>query len=128
MEFWTENQMSSIDKMLNPRSIAIVGASASSDKAGYQAVASLKEFKGEIFPVNPKATEILGHKAYPSLKAIGKSVDLVIFAVPAAACVEAVREATQCGCGGGLIMSGGYAESGPEGAAIQEQIKALCRD
>jgi acetyltransferase len=121
-------RLANLKRLFSPRSIAIVGASASADKAGYQAVASLKEFKGEIFPVNPKAGEILGYKAYPSLKAIGKSVDLVIFAVPAAACAEAVREAAQCGCGGGLIMSGGYAEAGPEGAAIQEQIKVLCRE
>lgn len=121
-------RLANLKRLFAPASIAVVGASASADKAGYQAVASLKEFKGEIFPVNPKATEILGHRAYPSLRAIGKPVDLVIFAVPAAACVEAVREATQCGCGGGLIMSGGYAEAGPEGAAIQAQIKQLCSD
>ncbi len=121
-------RLANLKRLFAPRSIAIVGASTSSDKAGYQAVLSLKEFKGEIFPVNPKASEILGLKAYPSLKAIGKPVDLVIFAVPAIACVEAVREATQCNAGGGLIMSGGYAEAGPEGAAIQEQIKTLCRD
>lgn len=116
-----------LNRLFAPKSVAVVGASSSPDKAGYQAVHALERFGGEIFPVNPKGGEILGHKAYPSLAAIGKPVDLVIIAVPAAACVDAVREAIDCKCGGGLIVSGGFAEAGAEGAEIQEQIGALCK-
>ena len=97
-------RLSNLRRLLAPKSVAVVGASSSPDKAGYQAVDALKRFKGEVFPVNPKAGEILGHKAYSSLSAIGKPADLVIFAVPAAACVDAVREAIAAKCGAGLIM------------------------
>lgn len=120
-------RIANLKRLLAPKSVAIVGASNSPDKAGYAAVDGLKRFGGAVYPVNPKADEIMGFKAYPSLTAIGKPVDLVLFAIPAAACVEAVREAIACGCGGGLIISGGFAESGPEGAAIQNQILDLCR-
>lgn len=120
-------RLANLTRLLAPKSVAVVGASNSPDKAGYAAVDGLKRFQGEVYPVNPKADEIMGRKAYPSLSAIGKPADLVIFAIPAAACVEAVREAIACGCGGGLIVSGGFAESGPEGAAIQNQILELCQ-
>jgi acetate---CoA ligase (ADP-forming) len=121
------DRLNNLKRLFAPRSVAVVGASNSLDKAGAQAVRALKGFPGEIFPINPKGGEILGYKAYTSLAAVGKPVDLVIFAVPAAACVDAMREAIACKCGGGLIISGGFAEAGPEGAAIQEQLAALCR-
>ena len=116
-----------LNRLFAPKSVAVVGASSSPDKAGYQAVHALERFRGDIFPVNPKGGEILGHKAYPSLAAIGKPVDLVIIAVPAAGCVDAVQEAINLKCGGGLIVSGGFAEAGAEGAEIQRQIGALCK-
>jgi acetyltransferase len=116
-----------LKRLFAPRSVAIVGASSSPDKVGYQAIHALKGFPGEIILVNPRAEAILGYKPYPSLTAVGKPIDLVVFAVPATACVEAVSEAIRCGCGGGLIISGGFAESGPEGAAIQEKLKTLCQ-
>jgi acetyltransferase len=115
-------------RLFSPASIAVVGASASPEKAGYQALLALGSFQGEVFAINPRAEEILGHRAFPSLRALARPVDLVIFAVPAAACVDAVREAVECHCGGGLIVSGGFAESGPDGAALQALIEKLCAD
>ena len=117
-----------LERLFAPQSVAVVGASSSTEKAGYQAVLSLETFEGDVYPVNPKADEILGHKAYPSLSAIGKPVDLVIFAVPAVACVEVAREAIACDCGGGLIMSGGFAEAGEAGAEIQDALATLCAE
>lgn len=113
-------------RLLSPTSVAVVGASASPDKAGHQALLALSRFAGEVYPINPKPQEILGRMAFPSLRALGRPVDLVLFAVPARACVEALREAIECEAGGGLIVSGGFAESGEEGARIQAELKALC--
>lgn len=113
-------------RLLSPASVAVVGASASADKAGHQALLALSRFAGDVCPINPKSQEILGKKAYPSLRALGRPVDLVLFAVPARGCVEAMREAIECEAGGGLIVSGGFAESGDEGAAIQAELRALC--
>jgi acetyltransferase len=121
-------RLANLKRLLAPGSVAVVGASSAPDKAGYQALHALQRFQGEVHAVNPKSGEILGHSAHASLAAIGKPIDLVIFALPAAACVAAVKEAIATGCGGGLIMGGGFAESGEDGAALQEQLGQLCSE
>ncbi|NIQ00923.1 MAG: acetyl CoA synthetase, partial [Nitrospinaceae bacterium] len=60
-------QKPSLESLFRPQSIAIVGASAAEGKAGYMAVKLLETYSGTIYPVNPKAETILGHRAYPSL-------------------------------------------------------------
>jgi len=114
-----------LERLFAPTSVAVVGASGGPGKAGNQAVLALEGFRGEVFPINPKADEILGHRAYPSLASLGRPVDLVLFAIPAAGTPGAVREAIECECGGGLILSGGFAESGEEGARIQRELATL---
>src|SRR5687767_14846505 len=117
--------LTNLRRLLAPRSVAVVGASNAPDKAGHQAMLALARFPGEVIPINPKAGEILGRRAFPSLTALSRPVDLVLFTVPAPACVDAVREAIECGCGGGLIVGGGFAESGAAGAAIQRELESL---
>jgi acyl-CoA synthetase (NDP forming) len=116
-----------LGRLFAPTSIAVVGASASPEKVGYQALLALGSFPGEVFAVNPRADEILGRRAWPSLRSLAHPVDLVIFALPAAACVDAVGEAIDCQCGGGLVLSGGFAESGPEGGRLQAELEKLCQ-
>src|SRR6185295_10212196 len=111
-----------LDQLFAPTSVAVVGASVATDKAGHQALLALGSFRGDVFPINPKAEEIAGRRVFPSLKSLGRPVDLALFALPAAACPAAI----ECGCGGGLIVGGGFAESGPEGARIQDQLEAAC--
>ena len=119
----TEVRKANLRRLVQPRSIAIVGASTSPDKAGYQAVKTLSGFPGTLVPINPKATEILGHKAFPSVteatRALGAAPDFVILAVPAQGCVAALAEAAACGCGGTMIISGGFGEAGGEGAGAE---------
>lgn len=115
-----------LDRLFAPTSVAVVGASVAADKAGHQAVLALGSFRGEVFPINPKADEIAGRRVFPSLRALGRPVDLALFALPAAACPAAMEEAIECGCGGGVIVGGGFAESGPEGAKIQAELEAAC--
>jgi len=123
---------SSLTRLLDPQSIAVVGASTAPEKAGYQALLTLREFSGRLFPINPGATEILGFKAYPSLAAArdatGVAPDLALLVIPAAAILEAIRDAARAGCGGVLVVSGGFAEAGEAGAKLQEEAVALCRD
>ena len=114
-----------LERLFAPTSVAVVGASSSEGKAGYQALLALKGFAGHVFPINPKADEILGWRAFPSLGAVGRPVDLVLFAIPAAGTVDAVREAIACNCGGGLVLSSGFAESGDVGARIQAELEAV---
>jgi len=116
-----------LQRLFAPRSVAVVGASAAPEKAGYQAMSALAGFTGEVFAINPKSTAILGREAFPTLRALSRPVDLVVFAVPAAGCVAAVAEAIECGSGAGLIVSGGFSESGAPGAALEAELRRLCR-
>ncbi|MCG8694619.1 MAG: CoA-binding protein, partial [Minwuiales bacterium] len=86
-----------LDRLFAPRSIAVVGASASPEKAGYQMLKSLAGFPGDLYPINPKADRILGFPAYPSLADAPSDIDLVILTIPAAACVGALEEAAAAG-------------------------------
>lgn len=117
-----------LDRLFRPRSIAVIGASTSPAKVGYQLVDALHGFDGDVFPINPKADEIAGRKAYVSLAALPVVPDLVLLAVPASACVDALAEAASLGVGGAVIVGGGFAESGADGAALQAQIERICRD
>lgn len=135
---------SNLRRLLVPESIAVIGASPSPQKAGFQMLRALAKFEGELYPIHPKATEVLGRKAYPSLTAIGKTVDLAILAIPAEGCAKALRDAADARCGGALIVSGGFAETGDEldggphdagprdaddpraGAARQAALAAIC--
>ena len=119
--------MQSLKRLFNPDSIAVVGASSDEAKAGYQIVYALREFPGEIYPINPKADTILGFKVFPNLKAIGKQVDLVVFAIPAANCINILKEAGEAGAGSALIVSGGFAETGEAGQKIQQEILSVSR-
>jgi acetate---CoA ligase (ADP-forming) len=116
-----------IERLFAPKSVAVVGASATPAKAGYQAMMALASFGGEVFAINPNISSVLGRPAFPSLRALSRPVDLVVFALPAAGCVAAVREAIECQCGGGLIVSGGFSESGAVGAELEAELGRLCR-
>ena len=120
--------MRTLECLFNPKSIAVVGASPDEFKAGYQMLYSLKDFPGQLYPINPKADNILGFKAYPTLKAVGQSVDLVVLTIPAAACVNVLKEAGEAGAGSALIISGGFAEIGGDvGQKMQNKILSVCR-
>ena len=123
----SSNHSSNLNKLFNPASIAVVGASASGEKAGGMVMKLLEQFPGKIYPVNPKADSIGGHKAYPTLAAINADVDLVLLAVPAKACPSVLKEAADIGAGAAAIMSGGFGESGEEGQQLQDELEAICK-
>jgi acyl-CoA synthetase (NDP forming) len=118
--------MHSLDQLFNPNSIAVIGASTEEAKLGYQTMYALRNFKGDLYPINPKADSILAFKAYPNLKAVGRPVDLVILTIPAQSCIEALKEAGEAGAGSALIISGGFAETGEAGDKIQQEILSIC--
>jgi acetate---CoA ligase (ADP-forming) len=120
--------MKALERLFNPKSIAVVGASPDESKAGYQMLYSLKDFPGMLYPINPRADNILGFKAYPNLKAIGHPVDLVVLTIPAAACVNVLKEAGESGAGSALIISGGFSETGGDvGRKMQKKILSVCQ-
>jgi acyl-CoA synthetase (NDP forming) len=115
-------------RLFAPQSVAIIGASTAEEKVGYQLVNSLRNFKGRVYPINPKANEVAGHRAYPTLQALPETPDLAILAIPAAACPAALAEAAAANVGGALICSGGFGESGEAGAKLQSEIEHTIRN
>jgi acetyl coenzyme A synthetase (ADP forming)-like protein len=119
----------SIRPFLNPRSVAVVGASARPGTIGNALVVNLTRcgFTGQIYPVNPEANEIEGWKAYPRISAIPQSVDLVVIAVPAAAVEEVVVDTSRAGVRGVVVISSGFAEASSEGRAAQARLRDFVR-
>jgi len=119
-----------IDRILHPRSVAVFGASDSPDKFGGRIMRFLVRhgFAGEIYPINPRRSEVSGHKAYPAIGAVPVPPDVAILAVPADALVQSVREAAMAGVGSCVIISTGFAEAGAEGVARQAALVKIARD
>ena len=103
-----------LDALMRPESVAIVGASSDPTKIGYTVVNNiiLGGYQGKIYPVNPKASEILGHKTYPTLQDIPGPVDAAVVTVPAKLVLSVVEDAGKKGVKGLIIISSGFGEVG----------------
>jgi acyl-CoA synthetase (NDP forming) len=113
MEFWTEPQMASIHKMLNPRSIAIVGATPRMQYGGRFLAAALKaKDRVRVYAVNPRYDEIMGEKSYPSVTDLPEAPDLVGIVVRYDQVLEILRESHRKGAGSAIVISAGFAERG----------------
>ncbi len=111
----------------NPSSIAVVGASADSNKPGGKIIELLRHFQfpGRIFPVNPGRKEIQGLACYSNLAEIKYPVDLVVIALAAKQVPEAVRSCAALSLHNIVVISAGFAELGAEGAALQAELREL---
>ena len=120
-------RLSSFDRIFEPASVAIVGASGRSGNPFARPLEYLVElgYEGEILPINPGYQELRGLKCYPSLDDLEVTPDLVLVLVPAAAVPAAVESAARLGAGGVIVFSSGFAETGVEGRAAQEQLRSL---
>lgn len=112
-----------LDLLFNPRSVAVAGASTNVDSPGHDYLVSLKAqgFDGPIYPINPRADEVAGLKAYPTLAAVPEQVDLVISCVPAGAVLELVEHCGQRGVKFLHLFTGRFSETGDEDAAELER-------
>ncbi len=118
----------SMEVFFSPNSVAVVGASRTPGKVGYELTKNLKtSFKGRLYPVNPRATEVLGLKAYRSLKEVPDEIDLAVIVVPAPAVPKVAEEAGEKGVKGLIVISGGFKEVGPEGAKLEEELVSVVR-
>jgi len=113
-----------LDKIFNPKTIAIIGASDEEGTVGYALMRNLIDlkFEGKIFPVNIRKTEVLGIKAYASVEHIPEPVDLAIIATPARTVPDVTEQCGKAGIKGIVIISAGFKEIGPEGKALEERI------
>ncbi len=119
-----------LSRLLRPRSVAIIGASANPASMGFRALASLDRFgfDGEIFLVNPKRPIIGDRQCIGSVDELPMGVDAAILSIPQAAVEETLRAAIARDLGGAVLFSAGYAELGENGQAAQDQIAALARE
>jgi acetyltransferase len=118
-----------MDSFFHPKGIVLVGATATPTKGGYAILKNLTiGFDGPIFPVNPRYTEIDGIPCYPSVADVPGPADLAIVFVPARMVPGVVRDCGKAGIRGIMLESGGFAESGPEGEALQEAVAAAARE
>ncbi len=113
----------SLDEILHPRSIAVVGASDNPDTQGYNFLRHLLDYgyRGIIYPVNPNRPEIMGIKAYPSLREIDGSVDYVICCIPASGVIDMLKDCPPRGVKGIHLFTGRFSETGRRDAAELEQ-------
>jgi len=118
-----------LDSLLNPRSIAVIGASASPASSGYSLVVNLLKsgFRGQIYPVNPRSAEVLGMRTYPGVADIPRGVDLAIIAVRTPLVLEVLRQCGDNGVKVALIVSDGFADGGEEGRRLQEMAVRIAR-
>ncbi|WP_395105109.1 acetate--CoA ligase family protein [Actinomadura sp. SCN-SB] len=116
-----------LDRLFRPRSVAVVGASSTPGKAGYAMMRALASFTGEVYPVNVRGGEVSGRPAYVSAEEIPGPVDLALLAVPAAAVPAALESCARAGTRAAVVCSGGFAETGDAGAALQDHVAAIAR-
>lgn len=108
--------------------MAVVGASASPGKAGHELVRALEPFPGEVAPVNPRGGEIAGRQTYRSVEELPVAPELALIAVPPPALPSALRDCAAAGVGAAVVYTGGLAESGREGEAIQAELGRIADD
>ena len=114
-----------MNRIMKPKSVAVIGASAENGKIGNSVMKNLINggYKGEIYPIHPKADEILGKKVYKSVKDVPGEVDIAVFAIPANFVAAALTECGEKKVVGAILIPSGYAETG--NMKGQEEIQAI---
>jgi len=122
------NESSSIKFLFEPRSVAIIGASRTPGKLGYNILQNLIDlkFEGKLYPVNPNATEILGLKAYSQVDLIPESLDVAVISTPASTVPEIMKSCAKKGVKGVIIISSGFSEEG--NMALEEEIVKIAKE
>lgn len=125
-----EATVASLRPFFMPNAVAVIGASRDSNSVGRNVLSGLHAagFAGSIYPVNPNAQEIDGLKCYTSVRDIPDRVDLAIVAVPAAAVLSVVDDCAARGVRALVVISAGFAETGPAGAEMQKALVSRVRD
>ena len=123
-------EASSLARLLRPRSVALVGVRSDGTGVGAAVLRQISAggYRGDLHVVHPRADKILGVPTSRSFGEIAGRVDLAVLAVPANAAIHALHEAAEAGVAGVVVLSAGFGEVGPEGAAIQRRLLRSARD
>ncbi|MBU9889318.1 MAG: acetate--CoA ligase family protein [Candidatus Omnitrophica bacterium] len=113
--------------LFEPQSVAVIGASRRTESVGYAILKNLAQggYKGKVYPVNPKADEILGVKCYASVADIPEPVDHAIFIIPGAAVPAELESCGKKGVKAGIIISAGFREIGGDGVQLEQEVKRI---
>ncbi len=119
-----------LDQVLNATSVAIIGASKSKTKRGYQAIKTLLAdgFEGEIYPVNPKEDKILGLSCYKDITQIEGDVDLALITTPARTIPGILRKCGEKKVAGAVIIAGGFRELGDKGKELEQEVVTAAKE
>ncbi|MBM4235241.1 MAG: acetate--CoA ligase [Firmicutes bacterium] len=122
--------MNGLDFLFNPQQVAVIGASQSPQKIGYAILDNIIKsgYKGAIYPVNPRESEIGGRKCYCSIKDIDVPVELAVISIPAAKVGQVARECGQSGVKGLVVITAGFKEVGLEGHKLEQELLKICRE
>jgi len=123
------SEAASLSALLQPRSIAVIGASRDPESIGARVLQHIIEadFSGELYAVNPAASELQGVRCYPDVSQVPGPVDVALVVVPAGAVLEVVNNCRQADVRGLIVMSGGFAEMGPQGLDRQRELVRIAR-
>ena len=116
-----------MQRIMNPRAVAVIGASSEDGKIGNSVMKNLhqRRLPGAIYPIHPKAGEILGRKAYASVLEVQDDIDVAVFAIPAKLCAAAMEEVGRKKIPGAVMIPSGFAEVGEQ--ALQDELVAVAR-
>lgn len=114
-----------LDRLLNPSSIAIIGASSNPSKRGYHAIRALQEagYAHPIYPVNPRPGDILGLPVTTAILDLPRGIDAALIALPGHAVPDALRDCAQVGISGAVVLANGFKEIGQAGAALERELQ-----
>ena len=119
-----------LEHFFNPSSVAVVGASQNPAKIGYDILNNIVRYGygGAVYPINPRAQEILGHKAYPDLASAPSKINLAVVAVPAPAVMDVLEQCGKNAVDSIVVISAGFKETGPEGARLEKRLATQARE
>ncbi|MFN2291153.1 MAG: acetate--CoA ligase alpha subunit [Anaerolineae bacterium] len=111
----------------NPQAVAIIGASRTPGKLGHVVLRNVVEhgYRGAVYPINPKADELMGLRCYPSMLDVPGPVDLAIVVVPSGCVAEVLTECGEKGVTGAVVMSAGFRETGGEGRKREREMAEI---
>jgi acyl-CoA synthetase (NDP forming) len=119
-----------LSPLLQPRSIAMIGASNNPARIGGMPLDLLKtfNFEGEVYPVNPKYEEVFGYRCYPDIESVPQAPDLAVLAIGAADVTSMLRRCHARGVQAAIVYAAGFAEMGGEGAVLQEELERFAAE
>jgi acetyltransferase len=122
--------MADVKRMLDPSTVAIIGASDKEDSTGRNLLQNLLATNGKerlIFPVNPNKKRILDLECYPGISAVPRAIDLAVIASPAPTVPSVVEECGKVGVEGVLIVTAGFRDAGPDGEQLEKEVTSIGR-